>query len=161
HHLSRLVDDLLDVARITQGKIELRTQRVDLNTAVHRALDMMRLPILTRGHDIVVSLPCEPLWLQADPTRLEQIIINLLSNAIKSTDPGGRIWLTTERRADDAALRVRDTGAGLAPDMLPRVFELFTQADQSPARSQGGLGVGLTLVRALVEMHGGYVRAHS
>jgi signal transduction histidine kinase len=160
-NMTRLVDDLLDVSRITRGKIELRKEPMDLGAIVERAVRGMRPFIDARGHELSVSLPPEPITVQVDPTRLEQVITNLLHNAAKYTEPGGRISLTAGREGDDAVLRVRDTGVGIAPDLLARVFDLFTQAERSLDRSQGGLGVGLTLVRRLVEMHGGKVRASS
>jgi CheY-like chemotaxis protein len=108
-----------------------------------------------------VSLPDQPIWLHADPARLDQVVVNLLTNAAKYTDPGGRIWLTVAREGDEAVLRVRDTGVGIDPELLPRIFDLFTQAEKSLDRSQGGLGIGLCLVQRLVEMHGGSVHADS
>jgi PAS domain S-box-containing protein len=160
-HLARLVDDLLDVSRITQGKIQLRQEVVDLVPLVSRTIEALRPAIASRHHELVVTLPDGPVRLEADPTRLEQVLTNLLTNAAKYTDPGGRIWLTVRREATDVVIRVRDSGAGIAPALLPHVFDLFVQADGSPERSQGGLGIGLTLVRQLVEMHGGTVGAAS
>lgn len=160
-HMTRLLDDLLDVSRITHGKIELHKEPVDLVVAVAHAVETTRPFIEARRHELQVSLPAEPVWLEADPTRLEQILINLLSNAAKYTEPGGRIWLTAEREGAEAVLRVRDSGVGISPELLQCVFDLFTQGDRSPDRSQGGLGIGLTLVRSLTEMHGGSVQACS
>ncbi|MFL6193937.1 MAG: ATP-binding protein [Thermoanaerobaculia bacterium] len=161
-HLARLVDDLLDVSRITHGSIRLRKEVVDLGAIVQRAVDGVRPLIESRGHELEVELPDEPVRLEADPTRLEQVISNLLNNAAKYTMPNGHIWLTACREGDDALVRVRDTGIGVPPDVLDRVFEPFVQQnEESLARSEGGLGVGLTLVRSLVEMHGGRVDAHS
>jgi PAS domain S-box-containing protein len=220
--LARLVDDLLDVSRITQGRIELRPEPVELAGIVRAAVETSRPLIEAREHTLSVHLPPDPVHLHADPTRLEQIVTNLLQNAAKYTDPGGRIWLnaavetgkdlTTERGRSGASgagprgrhgepsregaevgerseliraaspstpshspsvspclrgenrrvvLRVRDSGIGIPPELLPHVFDLFTQADRSLDRSQGGLGIGLTLVRRLVELHGGTVGAHS
>jgi signal transduction histidine kinase/DNA-binding response OmpR family regulator len=160
-HLVRLVDDLLDISRITRGKIRLQTEPVDLATVVIRAVETTRPLIDARRHELTVSLPEEPVWVEGDPVRLAQVLGNLLNNAAKYTEEGGRIWLTAERSGPEAVFRVRDTGIGIPPDMLPSVFELFTQVDRSLDRSQGGLGIGLTLVHRLVEMHAGRVEAHS
>jgi PAS domain S-box-containing protein len=176
-HAARLVDDLLDVSRITQGRVELRKERVDLTALVRSAVETCRPLIEAREHQLSVSLPPEPFWLEADPARLEQILTNLLNNAAKYTEPGGRIWLTAEvegvgpepsgtaphtlHTTPSVVVRVRDTGVGLTPELLPHVFDLFTQADSSLDRSQGGLGIGLALVRRLTELHGGTVHADS
>jgi PAS domain S-box-containing protein len=160
-NLARLVDDLLDVSRITQGSIRLRKEVVDLNTILERAVDATRPLIESRAHDLALSLPPESIRLEADPTRLEQIVANLLNNAAKYTMPGGRLSLSATRDGKEAVIRVRDNGIGVPPDVLGRVFEPFVQSDGSLARSEGGLGIGLTLVRSLVEMHGGRVEAHS
>ncbi|MBP3954471.1 response regulator [Gemmata sp. G18] len=159
--MAHMVDDLLDVSRFTRGTVELRTEPVVLADAIDRALEMARPLIDARRHDINVSVPSEPIHLDADPTRLTQILGNLLNNAAKYTDDGGRIWLSVSREGDEAVVRVRDTGIGLAPDMLLRVFDLFTQENRTLDRAQGGLGIGLTLVRSLVELHGGTARAFS
>ncbi|MBI2877390.1 MAG: PAS domain-containing protein [Candidatus Tectomicrobia bacterium] len=156
-----LLDDLLDVSRIAHGKIALRKEPVDLARAVAHAVETMRPRVEARGHELEASLPADPLRLEADSTRLEQILINLLGNAAKYTEPGGRIWLSAEREGARAVLRIRDTGVGIPPELLPHVFDLFVQEDRSPDRAQGGLGIGLTLVKSLVEMHGGTVEAHS
>jgi PAS domain S-box-containing protein len=155
--LTRLVDDLLDVARITGNKLELRKERVELSAVVQAAVETSRPLIESCGQQFVVSAPSQPIHLDADPTRLAQVISNLLNNAAKYTDRGGRIWLTAERQGSDAVITVRDTGVGISAEMLPRIFEMFAQVD----RSQGGLGIGLTLVKRLVEMHGGAIAAHS
>jgi PAS domain S-box-containing protein len=160
-HLSRLVDDLLDVARITRGSIELRRELIDLSTAVDRAVEAARPLIEERRHHLTIHLPREPVRLLADATRVEQILVNLLHNAAKYTDEGGRIQLTAAREGDEAVLSVRDTGTGIPADLLPRIFNLFTQGDQPLARASGGLGIGLTLVRRLTELHGGSVAAAS
>lgn len=160
-HLVRLVDDLLDVSRITRGKIVLHPQTSDLSTLVTRGVETARPFIESRGHELAISLPKEPVWLKADPIRLTQIIANLLNNAAKYHDKVGHIWLTARREGEEAVIRVRDDGIGIAPDLLPRIFDLFTQADRSLERSQGGLGIGLTLTRSLVQMHGGTIRAFS
>ena len=160
-HLTRLVDDLLDVSRINNGKIQLRKGRVDLGAAVARGVDSARPLIESRRHELSVALPAEPVPLEADAARLEQVLSNLLNNAAKYTEPGGRIDLQAGRDGDEAFVRIRDTGIGIAPELLPRVFDLFTQEERSLDRSQGGLGIGLTLVRRLVELHGGSVVASS
>ena len=160
-HLARLVDDLLDVSRINSGKIELRKGRVDLREAVSRAVETARPLIESRRHSLSVTVPDDPLPLEADAARLEQVLSNLLNNAAKYTELGGQISLTAERDGGEFVVKVRDNGIGIDPELLPRVFDLFTQADCSLDRSQGGLGIGLTLVRRLVEMHGGSVTASS
>jgi PAS domain S-box-containing protein len=160
-HLTRLVDDLLDVSRISRGKINLKKACIKLAHVVADAVEIARPHVEARKHQLTVSQPPEPVWLEVDSTRLAQVVSNLLNNAAKYTDKGGHIWLTVEREGEEAVLRVRDTGVGIAPEMLPHVFEMFTQADRSLDRSQGGLGIGLTLVRHLVEMHGGQVQASS
>jgi len=160
-NLARLVDDLLDVSRITQGSIRLRKEVVDLKTILERAVDTTRPLIESRAHELILDLPREPIRLEADPTRLEQVVANLLNNAAKYTMPGGHISLSATRSGREAVIRVRDNGIGVPPDVLGRVFEPFVQSDGSLARSEGGLGIGLTLVRSLVEMHGGRVEANS
>ena len=160
-HLSRLVDDLLDVSRISLGKVKLQKERIDLAAVVARAVETSKPVIDARRHRLKLLLPPTGLQLEADPTRLAQVISNLLTNAAKYTDEGGLIFLTTERAGGDVVIRVRDTGMGIPAELLPRIFDLFTQGDRSLARSEGGLGIGLTLVRRLVEMHGGTVEALS
>ncbi|HSK77184.1 MAG TPA: ATP-binding protein [Thermoanaerobaculia bacterium] len=161
-HMARLVDDLLDVSRITRGKIELRKERVELGALVAHAVESSRSLLEIRGHELAVSLPDEPVWMEADPARLEQVLANLLNNSAKYTDPGGKVWVHVERPGiSEAVIRVKDTGAGIPRDMLGKVFDLFSQVDRSLDRSQGGLGIGLTLVRSLVSLHGGSVRAVS
>jgi PAS domain S-box-containing protein len=159
--MTRLVDDLLDVSRITRGKIELRKERVQLTTIVSSAVEASRPLIEKWGHELTVTLPPQAVYLQADTTRLAQVLLNLLNNAAKYTEQGGRIWLTAEKEGEHVIVRVKDTGIGIPQEMLPRIFEMFTQVDRSLERSQGGLGIGLTLVQSLVEMHGGTVEAHS
>jgi len=159
--LIRLVDDLLDVSRITRGKIRLQAEPVDLTAVVQRAVETSRPLIDVRRHALTVSLPDQPLRVQGDPVRLAQVLGNLLNNAAKYTEDEGKIWLTVERANGEAVCRVRDTGLGIPPDMLASVFDLFTQVDQALDRSQGGLGIGLTLVKQLVELHAGRVQAHS
>jgi PAS domain S-box-containing protein len=160
-HMARLLDDLLDVSRISRGRIELRKEAVDVAAVVNRSVEALRSLHEERRHELTISLPPGPLRVEADPTRLEQVLTNLLNNAAKYTDPGGRVWLTAERDGAEVVLRVRDTGIGIAPEMLPKVFELFVQAERRLDRSQGGIGIGLTLVKKLVELHGGRVEASS
>jgi PAS domain S-box-containing protein len=160
-HMVRLVDDLLDVSRISRGKIDLRKQPVDLGAAGARAAEGARALLGARQHRLEVTVPAEPVRVEADPDRLEQVVANLLTNAAKYTQPGGHIRLTVAREGGQAVVRVRDNGIGIRPEMLPRVFDLFQQADRIPGRVSEGLGLGLTLVRRLVEMHGGSVEAHS
>jgi PAS domain S-box-containing protein len=160
-HLVRLVDDLLDLSRITKGKIELRRDRVDLAAAVRDAVEASRPVLDERGHELALALPPGPVWVDGDRTRLAQVFANLLNNSAKYTPPGGRVRITAERQGSDAVVTVADDGAGIPADVLPRVFEMFTQADRPMERAQGGLGIGLSLVKGLVEMHGGSVEAHS
>ncbi len=161
HHLVRLVDDLLDVSRVMRGKIELRREPVELATVVARAVETAKPLIEVQGHQLDISLPPDSLLLDADPVRLAQVVGNLLTNSAKYSEANGHIWLTARKEGDQAALSVRDTGIGIAPDMLPHVFELFVQADHASTKAQGGLGIGLTLVKNLVEMHNGTVQARS
>ena len=160
-HMVRLIDDLLDVGRIASNKLELKTERVELASIVHEVVDACRPLIENTGHELSVKLPSEPIHLRADPVRLSQVLGNLITNSCKYTEPGGRIWLTVERQASEAAVSVRDNGAGIPPDQLPNVFNLFMQVDRTLEKSKGGLGLGLPLVKRLVEMHGGSVTAHS
>ncbi len=159
--LRRLVDDLMDASRIGTGKIHVRLEDVAVNDVVERALETVRPLVDERGHEITVSVPSPPLRVSADAARLEQIVVNLLSNAVKYTKDRGRIWLTVERGDDECVLRVRDTGIGISPELLPRVFDLFTQGAPTSDHSPGGLGIGLALVQRLVELHHGRVEAHS
>jgi PAS domain S-box-containing protein len=161
HHLVRLVDDLLDVSRVMRGKITLRREPVELSAIIARAVETAQPLIEVQRHDLEISIPEESLPLDADPVRLTQVVGNLLTNAAKYTDSEGRIWLTVHRDGEQAVLTIRDTGIGIAPDMLSHVFELFVQADHATSKAQGGLGIGLTLVKNLVEMHGGSVAAYS
>ncbi len=161
HHLVRLVDDLLDVSRVVRGKIELRKEPIELATIVARAVEIAQPLIEVRGHQLDIALPAQSLLIDGDPVRLAQVLGNLLTNAGKYTEANGRITLSAQREGTEAVIRLVDTGIGIAPDMLPHVFELFVQGDHSAARSQGGLGIGLTLVKNLVELHGGTVSAWS
>lgn len=156
-----LVDDLLDVSRIGGGKLLLRTQRVELAAALNNAVEISRPLIEVGGHELTVSLPSQPIFMDADMTRLGQVFANLLNNAAKFSERGGQIRLSVEREGQNAVVRVTDTGIGIAPDMLHRVFQMFSQVDQSIEKSQGGLGIGLCLVKQLVGMHGGSVEARS
>ncbi len=159
--LTRLVDDLLDVSRITRGKIRLQMEPAEVATVVGRAVEISRPLIDQRKHTLHVQVPPEPVQAVLDPVRVAQILANLLNNAAKYTEEGGTIWLKAERAGDELVFRVRDTGIGIQPELLPHVFDMFIQADHSLDRSQGGLGIGLTLVRRLVELHGGSVQALS
>ena len=160
-HMASMVDDLLDISRIARGKIKLEKQPVELASVAARALEMVRPLVDARKHRVTVTLPAGPVWLEADPPRLVQVLTNLLTNAAKYTDPGGQIWLTAEREGDEVAVKVRDTGIGIPTDLLPHIFLPFTQEDRSPDRAHGGLGLGLSLVRSLVDLHGGRVQAFS
>jgi len=157
-NMTLLINDLVDAARISQGKIKLCPETVDLRAVIAQAVAGAQPQIESRGHRLETSLPEVALLLEGDPARLEQIFLNLLTNAAKYTDPGGKIWLTAERRESRWVVRVRDNGKGLPPEVLPHIFDLFVQAE---ADSQGGLGIGLSLVKGLVEMHGGSVEAFS
>ncbi|MGQ0702172.1 MAG: hybrid sensor histidine kinase/response regulator [Gemmatimonadales bacterium] len=161
HRLVRLVDDLLEVSRITSGKIELRREPVSLSAVVESALDTSRPVIEGAGHRLEVTLPSEPIVLEADPVRLAQVISNLLNNAAKYTPEGGRIWLRARCEESDAVVSVRDDGLGIPAEMLDRVFEIFTQVDRTLKRAQEGLGIGLALARRLAELHGGRLEARS
>ena len=161
HHMTRLIDDLLDVSRITTGRIELRREWIDLGTTVNIVAAAMQSRVEAAKHELVIDLPSEPLVVHADPLRLGQIIENFLTNAVKYTDPGGRIELSARQTEHETVLRVCDNGIGLAADLLPSIWDPFVQAEPSGPRSRSGLGIGLTLVRRLVELHGGTVEAHS
>jgi signal transduction histidine kinase len=160
-HMVRLVDDLLDISRVTSGKVRLRPEPTDLRDAVKVALDAARPAVEAGRHALVVNLPDEPLRLFADPTRLAQAVGNLITNAAKYTPGGGRIEVSAAREGGEAVVRVADNGVGIPPEMLPRVFDLFTQVGKHLDRAQGGLGIGLALVKRLVELHGGGVTAQS
>ena len=160
-HMVRLIDDLLDVSRVSRGALELRLERVDLNTALRQAVETMQPIIDAAGQQLTLSVPDEPVWLQADTVRLTQAFGNLLNNASKYNAPQGGIWLTARREGDEVAVSVRDSGIGIPPGMQSRIFEMFAQVRHSQEHSQGGLGIGLTLTRRLIEMHGGSVQVHS
>ena len=157
----RLVDDLLDVGRITRGKLELRKERVELASVVKNAVDTTRPLIEGAGHELTISLPAQPIHLDADPVRLAQVLANLLNNAAKYMDRGGRIWLSAGRSDREVVLTVRDAGIGIPPEALPTIFDMFMQVEDSLEKSRGGLGIGLTLAKQLVELHGGAIEARS
>jgi PAS domain S-box-containing protein len=159
--LTALINDLLEISRISTGRIQLHLERLDIRGVVNLAVESVQPLIARRKHQLSLSVPSEPVWLQADPARLEQVVVNLLNNAAKYTDEGGRIRLTVQQEGDQVVLRVRDSGVGIAGDLLPRIFDLFAQADRSLDRSQGGLGIGLSLAQRLVELHRGTIEAHS
>jgi signal transduction histidine kinase len=161
NQLTRLVDDLLDVSRITRGKIKLRTERLDLATVIAGAVETSRPLIDAHRHELTVTLPKRPITIVGDLTRLNQVVANLLNNAAKYQNERGRIDLTASREGNEALISVKDHGLGIAPEMQAQIFELFSQGERTPDRAQGGLGIGLSLVRNLVEMHGGSVRAMS
>jgi signal transduction histidine kinase len=160
-NMSRFIDDLLDVSRISQGKLQLRKELLDLVSAVAGGVEIVRPFLAERRQQLIVSLPHEPVWVQADPARIAQIVTNLLTNAAKYTDEAGQVWLTVQRRRSEAILSVRDTGVGIPAEMLPKVFDLFMQAERTLDHAHGGLGIGLNLVRRLVELHDGRVEARS
>ncbi len=160
-HLARLIDDLMDLSRMDHGTIELRKQVVGLATVVNQAVATNRPSIVERGHALSVSVPDGSERLEADPTRLEQVLSNLLTNAAKYTDPCGHIRIDARREGDEVVIRVGDTGIGIAPEMLPKVFDMFVQIERRLDRSKGGLGIGLSLAKKLVQMHGGSISAHS
>ncbi len=161
NHMVRLVDDLMEVSRITRGKIDLRKELVELAGVVHSAVETSKPLIEAARHQLAVTLPDEPLILDADPVRLAQVLANLLNNAAKYTPEGGRIWLTARRTGSNVEVSVRDSGTGIPAEVLPKVFDLFMQVERTYSRAQGGLGIGLTLVRSLVSLHGGSVEARS
>jgi CheY-like chemotaxis protein/two-component sensor histidine kinase len=160
-HMVRLIDDLLDVSRISRNKLDLRRARVTLAEVVHSAIETATPAIDAADHQLAVSLPGEPIELDADLTRLAQVFSNLLTNSAKYTDPGGRIELTARRQDEHVLIAVHDTGIGIPAHALPGIFDMFSQVDRSIERSRGGLGIGLALVKGLVEMHGGTITAES
>ena len=159
--MSRLLEDLLDVSRISRNKLEPRKERVELTYIIEAALETSQPVIEASGHKLMVTLPSEPIYLQADPARLAQVFANLLNNAAKYTENGGEIRLTAIRQGAEVVVSVKDSGIGIAADMLPIIFEMFSQEKPALARSQGGLGIGLSLVKTLVELHGGSIEARS
>ncbi|HEV7397002.1 MAG TPA: PAS domain S-box protein [Pyrinomonadaceae bacterium] len=159
--LVRLVDDLLDINRITHNRLELRRGQVELASVIHQAVEASRPIADAAGHQLRVNLPSEPIYLNADPARLAQIFGNLLNNSFKYTDPGGKISVTAAQSGSEILVSVKDNGSGIPADKIDRIFDMFTQVDRSPERSQGGLGIGLTLVKQLVLMHGGSIEAKS
>jgi CheY-like chemotaxis protein/nitrogen-specific signal transduction histidine kinase len=161
NHLSRLVDDLLDVARITRDKLELRKEKLRLSNVLTSALESSRAFLASHGHQPIVALPPGTVHLEGDPVRLNQVLVNLLNNAAKYTPKGGQIWVSAAVQGNRAIISVKDSGAGMPGDQLPRVFEKFYQGDRSLERSESGLGLGLTLTRRLVDLHGGTVEARS
>ena len=165
-HMTRLVDDLLDVSRISRGRMELKRERVELASVVYQSVEACRPLAECAKHEVTVTLPPEPIYLHADPVRLAQVFGNLLNNACKYTEVGGRIGLTAElagggRQPPEVVVKVKDSGIGIPPDQLDSIFGMFTQVDRTLERSQGGLGIGLTLAKRLVEMHGGSIQAFS
>jgi len=160
-HMVRQVDDLLDVSRISRGKIELRRERADLTAIARHAVEIARPHFESMAHELTVALPPDPIYVQGDPVRLTQVVGNLLNNACKFTDKHGRIWLTVEKDGEQGVIRVRDSGIGIAAYELGRIFAIFAQLDRSLERTRDGLGLGLNLVKNLVEMHGGTVEANS
>jgi len=159
--MTRLVDDLMEVSRIATGMLHLRQDQVDMIAIVERAVETLRPLMNLRNHELEVSLSPQPVWLFADAARLEQVVVNLLVNAAKYTREGGHIWLTVRQEDGDCVFHVRDTGVGIAPEVLPRIFDLFMQEKRSLEQSCGGLGIGLALVKQLVEMHKGWVEVDS
>jgi PAS domain S-box-containing protein len=165
-HMVRLIDDLLELSRLSRGKVQIKKEMVEARTIIDMAVEGSRPWLDAAGHQFVINVPDEPLWLEADPLRLTQVLLNLLNNAAKYTEPGGTICLSAEEfhaggHAAEAVFRVRDTGIGIPAEMLPRIFEMFTQVNRALDRTQGGLGIGLSLVRGLVQLHDGRVEAHS
>jgi PAS domain S-box-containing protein len=160
-HMARLLEDLLDVARLSEGKMSLRRDKVDLASITRAAVESTQPLLRERGHQVTVETPSEPLWIHADPARIEQVLTNLLTNAAKYTDLGGRIRVTVRSEGGNAVVRVLDSGIGIDPVMLPRIFDLFVQGERRVNRAAGGVGIGLTLVRKLVHLHGGTIDAFS
>jgi CheY-like chemotaxis protein/two-component sensor histidine kinase len=160
-HLARLLDDLLDVARITQGRIELRRETLSVVACVEHALETVQPQIQRSHHQLVFEPPTQPLYVQADKVRLEQCITNLLTNAVKYTNPGGEIRVRLFAENDHAVIEVTDTGVGIAAEFLPHVFDLFAQSERALDRADGGLGIGLSVCKQLIEMHGGAVSGAS
>lgn len=160
-HLTRLVEDLLDVSRLSRGTIELRRERVEVAAILRGAVEASSALVDRSRHQLKVTYPAGPLFVEGDLARLTQVVTNLLNNAAKYTDPGGQIWLSADREGESAVIRVQDTGIGIPSELLPRIFDMFTQAGTSLERAQGGLGIGLALVERLVKLHRGSVSAES
>lgn len=160
-HLSHLVNDLLEISSIDSGRMRFQAGRVDLRVVVERSVEAVMAAYAHRKHEVSVALPAEPLWLDADAIRLEQVVVNLLSNAATYTQDGGSIAVIADRAQDRAELRVADTGIGIAPELLPRVFDLFVRAETAADHSRNGLGIGLNVVKRIVDLHGGSVEARS
>ncbi len=158
--MQRLIDDLLDISRISSGKFDLRLETVELANVLRSAIDTSRPLIEAESHVLTTQIPERPIYVRGDQIRLAQVVANLLNNAAKYTQRGGRIWLVVEEQADDVLIRVKDTGVGISSEQLENVFEVFAQADKSLTRSRGGLGIGLTLAKSIVDMHGGSIEAH-
>jgi signal transduction histidine kinase len=159
--MTRLAEDLLDASRVRTGQLDLRCERVDLRAVVAHAAQTIEFTMQQQNHKMTTSFPEAPIWLHADAARLEQVFVNLLSNAAKYTDTGGSVELHVTREMSQAIVRIRDSGIGISPEVLPHVFDLFVQADPSSRRAGAGLGIGLALVRNLVERHGGFVSVAS
>jgi signal transduction histidine kinase len=159
--MTRLAEDLLDASRVRNGQLNLRCERIDLRVVLAHAAQTMEFTMQQQNHQMATSFPEAPIWLQADAARLEQVFVNLLSNAAKYTDAGGNVELRVAREMSQAVVRIRDSGIGIAPEALPHVFDLFVQADPASRRGNAGLGIGLALVRNLVERHGGFVSVAS
>jgi signal transduction histidine kinase len=160
-HVTRLVDDLLDVSRITRGKVEIRKEPIELSAAVDKGIEMAGPLLDERRHELTVEVPTDGLEVHGDPVRLSQVVANLLTNAARYTEPGGHIAVRAWREGEEVTLSVTDDGQGISEELLPRVFDLFVQGPRSIDRREGGLGIGLTLVRSLVALHGGRVEARS
>ena len=160
--LSRLIDDLFDASRLASGKVQLRRENIDLRNIAERSIQAVKPAMKERGQELFVTWHDSALWVNADPLRLEQVFLNLLNNAVKYTPEGGCIWLRLWQEKRRAAFQVRDSGRGICPELLPRIFDFFSQADEGNGRvSSSGLGIGLAVTKSLVELHGGTVAAHS
>jgi signal transduction histidine kinase len=159
--MTQLVEDLLDVSRINQGRLHLQRERIDLRVVLSHAIETLESDVNERHQQLITSLPEAPVWLRADPQRLEQVFVNLLANASKYTDSGGVLTVWVHTRDAQAVVRIQDSGIGISPQALPHIFDLFRQADEAAARSKSGLGIGLAVVRHLVQLHGGSVTAVS
>jgi two-component system, sensor histidine kinase len=161
HRMTQLADDLLDISRINHGRLHLQRERIDVRVIVSNSIETLESQINERHHRLTTSAPDVPVWVQADPRRLEQVFVNVLANACRYTDAGGDLAVWVHTHDGQAVVRVRDSGIGIAPDALPHIFDLFKQANEGDPRSRSGLGIGLALVRDLVELHGGSVTAAS